>query len=285
MMSVSRDMGPDMVGRNALGHYHGHTQSASPAQYQTHTTASQFQINTFGAGPLQQTPVPVPQQPQHVSASPQSLRVAPHYQAPGYPQPYAPAYAQSPAAHLQTMHNPLANNYHQMSAPPSGRSGAQAISNSGLQPVTMYNPPRPPEVYTLPENVNEALAPELRRQFQHDDEGHVLFFTVPPLDHLHKGISTASCSLGHSARYLAGREEWLAERDAKRKARQDSPHDLARKRQSSDVRNNEIGTHLADQASVAMGSWLDRLAGETKTWRTESGLDGWGSQVKKGEAI
>jgi chromatin structure-remodeling complex subunit RSC1/2 len=138
----------------------------------------------------------------------------------------------------------------------------------------MYNPPRPPEVYTLPDNVNDVLAPELRKHFQHDDSGRVLFFTTPPLDRSHNGISPASAGLGHSARYLAGRSEWLAERDLKRKARDERAAAHTQKRASLDadrVLDGELVTHAVD----AMGSWLERFESDTQQWEKKAGLSGW----------
>lgn len=54
--------------------------------------------------------------------------------------------------------------------------------NTAAPHANIYNPPRPPEVYTLPENVNESIAREMREGFQHDSAGRILFFTAPPLD-------------------------------------------------------------------------------------------------------
>ncbi|KAH6608847.1 hypothetical protein Trco_002193 [Trichoderma cornu-damae] len=55
--------------------------------------------------------------------------------------------------------------------------------------ANMYNPPRPPEVYTLPDNINETLPATVRREFQHDDYGRVLFFSAAPLDRSCNGLS------------------------------------------------------------------------------------------------
>lgn len=230
---------------------------------------------------MQQTPVPVPQPQHHLPASPQAMRPAP-YQQPMYPQSYAQAYGQSPApTHLQSVHNPHLNTYHQMSAPVA-RPPMQQTPSNGPPHTNMYNPPRPPEVYTLPDNVNEVLAPELRQQFQHDDSGRVLFFTAPPFDRSHKGISPASAGLGHSARYLAGRKEWLAERDLKRKARDEKAATLTHKRASLES-DRAMDEELVAQAVGAMGNWFGQFDSDTKQWEKEAGLTGWRAQVKDAE--
>ena len=65
------------------------------------------------------------------------------------------------------------------------------------------NPPRPIEVYRLPDSANAAIPPDIREQFQRDDEGHVLFFTTPPVDVL-PPVGEGS-AIGHTAKYLASK--------------------------------------------------------------------------------
>ncbi|KAI9738207.1 MAG: hypothetical protein M1834_008705 [Cirrosporium novae-zelandiae] len=48
-------------------------------------------------------------------------------------------------------------------------------------PSTSYNAPRPAEVYTLSDAANAAIPPEIRNQFHCDNNGHIVFFTKPPL--------------------------------------------------------------------------------------------------------
>ena len=148
----------------------------------------------------------------------------------------------------------------------------------------MYNPPRPPEVYTLPDTVNEVLDTTIRQQFQHDESGRLLFFTTPPIDRPQNGVSPSSTGLGHSARYLAGRSEWLAERELKRKARDEDAAVHAQKRGSMDV-EREMDDELAAQAVGAMGNWLKRFDSDTKQWEKEAGLTGWRTPLKDGETI
>ncbi|KAH8179521.1 bromodomain-containing protein [Sarocladium implicatum] len=277
MMSAPRDMSHDMSARGMQGHYMAQGPSPSPSQYHTHM-APHFQVNT----PMQQTPVPVPQPQHHLVASPQAMRPAPYQQA-MYPQSYAQAYGQSPAPHHQSVHNPHVNTYHQLSAPVA-RPPMQQNPSNGPPQANMYNPPRPPEVYTLPDTVNDVLDPAIRQQFQHDDSGRVLFFTTPPIDRPQNGVSPSSAGLGHSARYLAGRSAWLAERELKRKARNEEAAVHTQKRASVDM-EREMDDEMAAQAMGAMGHWLKRFDSDTKQWEKEAGLDGWQRQPKDGETI
>jgi chromatin structure-remodeling complex subunit RSC1/2 len=160
----------------------------------------------------------------------------------------------------------------------------QQTPSNGPTQANMYNPPRPPEVYTLPDNVNEVLVPDLRHQFQHDNSGRVLFFTAPPFDRSHKGLSPASAGLGHSARYLAGRSEWLAERDLKRKARDEKVATPTQKRAILDS-DRLMEQEIATQAVGAMDSWFGRFDSDTKQWEKEAGLNGWRTQIKDTKAI
>lgn len=63
--------------------------------------------------------------------------------------------------------------------------------------------PRSVEVYHLPESANAAIPPDVRKQFQRDDKGNVLFFTTPPIDVL-PPLNEGS-AVGHTAKYLANK--------------------------------------------------------------------------------
>ncbi|KUJ14719.1 Bromodomain-containing protein [Mollisia scopiformis] len=81
-----------------------------------------------------------------------------------------------------------------------------------------YNPPRPAEVWTLPENANNAIAPEIRAQFHTDEYGKIIFYTAPPLDVNPVPVETQT--LGHSLRYLADKARNKEADAKKRKARE-----------------------------------------------------------------
>lgn len=70
---------------------------------------------------------------------------------------------------------------------------------------TVYNPnaPRQIEVFQLSDAANAAIPEDIREQFHCDDQGHVLFFSAPPLDI----IPSTRQKLGHSLKYLAAKEE------------------------------------------------------------------------------
>ena len=85
----------------------------------------------------------------------------------------------------------------------------------------MYNPPRAPEVYTLPDALNSAIPAEIRESFPYDEQGRVLFFTAPPTIRPNNGVAEQYAGLGHSARYTASIQQLREERAAKRKARDD----------------------------------------------------------------
>lgn len=224
--------------------------------------------------PMQYQPQPPQQQYQHqMSFQPQQ---------PGYPQNYTPGYPQSPAqaTHHQTMNNPLASGYNQMPLPPAGRTPMAPQPGAGMPHANMYNPPRPPEVYTLSDNVNEALPADVRQLFQHDAAGRVLFFTAPPLDRSHKGISSESAGLGHSVQYLAGREEWLAARERKRKERDENEREEAGKRVALDSDSNgETAKAVTSQALDAMDTWFQQFEQDTQRWTKDAGLEGWPQAV------
>lgn len=136
--------------------------------------------------------------------------------------------------------------------------------------ANMYNPPRPPEVYTLPDNVNETLPATVRREFQHDESGRVLFFSAAPLDRSCSGLSPLSAGLGHSAKYLAGRGKWLAEREMKRKDRDELLHSLREKLRCTEQQPDE--SPAVSQAAHAMELFFQHLGQETERLKDDVGL-------------
>ena len=150
-----------------------------------------------------------------------------------------------------------------------------------MQSGNAYNPPRPPEVYALPDNLNEALPKEVRETFQSDSNGRVLFFTAPPLERPHKGISHESAGLGHSSRYLAGLAEWRAEREKKRKERDERNAEASRKKVEKDVADAQAAEkEIVAQASDFMARWLIQHDSDTQKWTKEAGLEGWREATK-----
>lgn len=230
---------------------------------------------------MHQTPVPIPQPPHHgLSGPPMGVRSM-HFQhqQPGFATSHPHSYPQSPAAapHHQPMPNPLSTNYAQGHLPLGARPSLFGPVGSTSSHANVYNPPRPPEVYTIPDSISDFLTPESRRGFQRDESGRILFFTVPPLNRPCAGLSPNSMGLGHSLRYLAGREAWLVERSRKRRERDESrTRQVCNKR----VAMWNCGSTLpsgsaASDATAALDNWFQRLGEETVEWRTEVGLDGW----------
>ena len=203
-----------------------------------------------------------------------------HYQQQNFPQSAGAGFPQSPALtmHHQPLHNTVTPGYGQ-GPPPGSRSGFNPSLGNALPHGNVYNPPRPPEVYTLPDVVNETFPEDVRRQFQCDEAGRVLFFTAPPLDRIHKGLSPDSARLGHSAKYLAGHREWMVERERKRKVRDEEQIENMRKKSPSlGPRATELGGSIISQASGAMENWFRNFDEDTARWQKEAGLEGW-SQV------
>jgi chromatin structure-remodeling complex subunit RSC1/2 len=80
-----------------------------------------------------------------------------------------------------------------------------------------YKALQPNEVFILSDQANAAIPPEIREQFQQDENGRILFFTAPPLN-APKLANKEDRTLGHSARYLAAKAKRDTLISAKRKA-------------------------------------------------------------------
>lgn len=134
------------------------------------------------------------QYPQH-SASPTPV----HNQQFG--QQNVSSYSQnSHGNHGSSHHSSHADHY---SIPQPRYPPHQSSHRSSILPGTGISPTRPVEVYHLGDTANASIPEDIREQFQRDENGHVLFFTAPPLDVLPP--TKPGGAIGHTARYLAAK--------------------------------------------------------------------------------
>ncbi|ATY64823.1 RSC complex subunit (RSC1) [Cordyceps militaris] len=262
MISQGRDTHGDQV--SGIASYGGVLGPASPSHYHVQTVNTQPSTPQAGAHPPHQTPVPLPQIPAPATSARPIQYTAPHQ--PGFAPGYVGGFSQSPAA----MRHPQVGN---TSTP--GYNASHGLRNMATQSQAghinnAYNPPRPPEVYTLPDSTNEALPTQIRTQLQHDNAGRVLFFTAPPSDRSPHQLPPENSGLGHSLRYFAGREEWQMQRDTKRKARDQISSQGASKRAGSSLDITD-GLVAAD-ARGALNHWFSQIGQDTEKWKQETGL-------------
>jgi chromatin structure-remodeling complex subunit RSC1/2 len=126
----------------------------------------------------------------------------------------------------------------------------------GAAPANAYNPPRPPEVFTIADDgINNSIPEQVRNQFQLDENGRVLFFTAPPGHLENNGLTKTGAALGHTSRYLDGLEEWRAERERKRKERDERLAEETKKRRAAE---EELA---AKQKEAVLDQTSDLLAG------------------------
>ena len=147
-----------------------------------------------------------------------------------------------------------------------------------------YNPPRPVEVYHLEDAVNTRVPSEIRDQFQCDESGHILFFTQPPLDRVHRGIASESAGLGHSIRYLADRAREVEDRRAKRKARDElRKEEEAKRRAAEQEAADKEKQELIDLAGNMFTSWVKSIDRENEALKAV--YDGWSVKDEKIDAV
>lgn len=217
------------------------------------------QMPSPGLNTPHQTPVPVPQVPnyaQHSHPNARQMSAQHPQQQHAYAQGYASGNMQASgqSASYQSVGGSFSSHaqspqQHYASRPPPAIMHAQPG-----QPSNAYNPPRPPEVYTLPEPINDALPRDVREGFERDREGRVLFFTAPPLDRSNK-LAPTSAELGHSIKYLAGRKSWLDERNRKRRERDESFAHSTKRSASGKTADLDL-YNTAVQAKEGMDHWF-----------------------------
>ncbi|KAJ5116479.1 hypothetical protein N7456_000827 [Penicillium angulare] len=128
-------------------------------------------------------------------------------------------------------------------------------------PVYNPNAPRAVEVFSLGEAANAAIPADIRQQFHCDERGHVLFFSVPPLDI----ILPAQPKLAHSLKYLARKEErqkQLAERKRKR-AEEETQRADEQKRQRADE-ETDLAARVEALTPRAVGCMMKQVVAGTE---------------------
>ncbi|KAI5301423.1 hypothetical protein KEM56_001734 [Ascosphaera pollenicola] len=127
-------------------------------------------------------------------------------------------------------------------SPYTAQSPYQSYQSSRIPPTAMtpapYSPnaPRPVEVYTLPDDVNDSIDESVREQFQCDTQGRLLFFAIPPLD----PVGPTDQTLSHSAKYLSTREERKERMKRKRDCGEQIKKDPKSRKEDEDILNKAL---------------------------------------------
>ncbi len=256
----------------------------SPSPYGQHfpqprpiATASQPSVHHLqppaaAAHPVVPSPGHVPQSPHYPShsyASQQYTAVpaAAHHQVPTRLAPAYDHHRMAPAPAALTPVRPV--------VPPAPSSAAMAhpgpTSNA-------YHPPRAPEVYTLPDNMDAAIPPEVRNRFHRNDRGRVLFFTAPSIRRSDNGVLPEYASLGHSVHYLNGLDEFRKERRRKRQERDEALADVAQKKAALEAKEREESREtLLNLTEQSIEQFVERAnAGNEALY---ANLGGWSREV------
>ncbi|MCJ1391941.1 hypothetical protein MMC18_004808 [Xylographa bjoerkii] len=144
--------------------------------------------------------------------------------------------------------------------PPQDRYGQQNLSNRGQNlPGTNPVAQRPVEVYNLSDSANAAIPDDIREQFQRDEQGHVLFFTTPPLDILPP--TKKGEALGHSVKYIAAKlrrnHEMKMKREAEEAERASTEVQRKKQKLQEDIRLAEDLDSLETKALKAFIKEMD----------------------------
>lgn len=182
-------------------------------------TASQSVYGQQFANPRPSpSPAPLTHQTSYGSSHSSAMPQMPIYQSQGTYNAYNTA--STPVA----QHNPMATYSHTQYG---SQTAPRPVAQSSNSHSNAYNPPRN-EVFILPDAGNNAINPEIRKQFHTDDYGRILFYTTPPL--ANSSIPAEKAALGHSLRYLAD------------KARNKESDALKRKERDAELQSQSIET-------------------------------------------
>ncbi|KAG9243433.1 hypothetical protein BJ878DRAFT_118005 [Calycina marina] len=230
---ISQSPGPSQVTiNNQYGQQFAQRPSASPApQLQTQSSYGSQGGSMHLAMP--QTPI---------------------YPAAQQQQSYQPHYSASTPVTANNISNYNYQQHTQTAPRPAMQHSSSHNSNNA------YNPPRQVEVYTLSDQANASIPPDVREQFHRDEYGRVVFYTAPPV--VANPIVEDQQDLGHSLRYLADKARSKEAEDKKRKERADELEQLANEKRKL-IKENEHGekqamNRLKLQAIVAWSDDMDR---------------------------
>lgn len=222
------------------------TNRPTPSPRQSHTGLPGY--GQQFASRVSNSPVP------HLAAAYNRTPAVPATPAFPQQQPIQSAYGASYSAAGQTnVHSgtpaPILPNYNDIYRAPPATSSRYQSSNA-------YNPPKPSEVWMLPEVATEAIPRNIREQFQ-DAEGRVVWFDKPPLSRpkptLKGGIT------GHSLKYLAKKAEDEKKLAAKRKAREEELEAEAEAKRRKTVEHNE---EFDKQARTLLAKGVEKYLSE-----------------------
>ncbi|RWA07100.1 hypothetical protein EKO27_g7998 [Xylaria grammica] len=261
----------------------GHTAPAYAAHYASRPSTTPVPVPQYGAHTFQSTHVPAPQMtpqaPQYQPHAPHQAHPAP-YNNNAYPAQYNPTPVPMPPqphhAPPHQMANPIIPyDPAQRLAPSTARGSVAPVpSPSAHVQANTYNPPRPIEVYKLDDATNATIPADVREQFLRDEAGNVLFFTQPPLERAHRGVSKEYADLGHSVRYLADRAREVQDRRAKRKARDEMRKEEEKKRLALEQEEAQAAKQeQVDSAAKVLLGWAQSIQDEADALKTH--YDGW----------
>ena len=191
-----------------------------------------------------------------------------------HPQPHVPQYHQHSASPnptqiqyappISSVHTPISLNTHSShqdhySTPQNRYPNPQPSHRSVILASTTLNPSRPVEVYHLGDSANASIPEDIREQFHRDEQGHVLFFTIPPLDVLPPAKSGSA--IGHTARYLAKKLRLQIARKEKRKAGglPEMDEDFGNKKPRLGAADPSVLTRVEQMRVRALDIWMARI--------------------------
>ncbi|KAH8165953.1 hypothetical protein CIB48_g2282 [Xylaria polymorpha] len=251
----------------------GHTAPGYSAHYAPRSSATPVPVPQYGTHTFQQVPPPqmTPQAPQYQQHPPHQAHQAHH----------TPAF-NGFASQWPTLLCPMTPS--RLAPSPARGSVAPVPSPGGHVQANAYNPPRPIEVYRLDDATNASIPADVREHFLRDEAGNVLFFTQPPLERAHRGVSKENSDLGHSVRYLADRAREVQDRRAKRKARDEMRKEEEKKRYAIEQETAQLEKQQqVDSAAKILLGWAQSIQDEADVLKAD--YDGWSVKDKDIDAV
>ena len=120
---------------------------------------------------------------------------------------------------------------------------------------------------------NAAIPEDIRRQFQQNEDGRVLFFSTTPQER-HQPLQPGA-AVGHSVKYMAAKmRRQLLEKKRKVEGEENSPEDVGSKRTKTEVEGQIFKKGVKEMTDDALRALIKQMdEGTDQIWKTMYGSE------------
>ena len=167
----------------------------------------------------------------------------------------------------------ISSRHDQYATPQRNHAHQQAPSRSTPHSAPSADGQRQPEVFMLDHAPNAAIPEAIRKQFQQNEDGRVLFFSTPPQER-HQLLQSGA-AIGHSARYMATKlRRQLLEKKRKAEEGEKSSEDVNGKRTKMEADGQKMQKTVKQMTDDALQALIKQMdEGTDQIWKNMYGSE------------